>query len=156
MSFSIERKQRFINLILCRIDEFIRAHGQQVPCHFPGAAKNALVVDLPPLRIERLPDRFRTYAAKSRNMISEALLEREGWDAIEVRVHNERRLCVNVGPDEVVFYHWQPGNWESIYFGVDPQGDTIPIRPELFADDKNPYWRAFDQSSLSSWPPRFR
>ena len=134
-----------------RIFELAETCGQIMPAHYPGCAEHMIVIDIPPFRITIQPNRFRAYMAKSEHMVGEGTIERDGWKAIEIRLHNARRACFNVHDDEIDMYHYQPGRWE-LEFGVDPEGDTVPIRPDLFADDKDPAWRAFKQSEFAKWP----
>lgn len=126
--------------------------GHSVPAYYPGSPNHMRTVDLPPLRIEIMPHRFRAYARKSKGMVGETSFERAGWMTIEIRLHNERRAVFNVCDDQLEIYHFQPGQWE-LRFGVDPAGDTTPILPDLFADDNDPTWQAFMASGLAKWPP---
>lgn len=128
--------------------------GQTIPCHYPGVPRQSRVVDLPPIRIEIVPDRYRTYAATSRQSVGPITFERLGWTMFEIFLHNERRALFNVCGDEVEIHHFQPGFWE-LKFGVDPAGDSAPVLPDLYPDDKDPAWRAFRASGLSQWPPQF-
>ncbi|MBL9070596.1 MAG: hypothetical protein JNM03_11485 [Sphingopyxis sp.] len=147
-----EHKLARARRILAAIDDLIERHGQISPAHYPGCADHRITIDLPPLRITILPNRFRAYMAKSKTMVGEGTIERDGWRAVEICWHNSRRACFNVSGEEIDFYHYLPGRWEQA-FDVDIEGDSIPIRPDLFADDKNPAWREFKQSGFAKWPP---
>lgn len=138
--------------MITRILDMAKEHGQHMPAHYPGCADHIIVINLPPLRITIIPNRFRAYMAKAKYVVGEHTLEREGWDIVEICWHNERRACFNISGDEIDLYHFQPGRWE-LALGVDPEGDCVPILPHLFADDKDPAWRAFKQSSFAKWPP---
>lgn len=127
--------------------------GTSMPAHYPGCPEHASVVELLPLRIELLPNRYRTYLRKSEFMVGEGTIERAGWTVIDIRWLNERRACFNMGPDglgEIEIYHFQPGIWEH-KFGSDPQGDTVPILPSLFVDENEPAWQEFLKSEFSKW-----
>ena len=129
--------------------------GTVMPAHYPGCPEHACVVELPPLRIEFLPNRFRAYGHKSEFMVGECTIEKLGWTVIDILWRNERRACFNMGPDglgQVGIYHFQPGLWENV-LGSDPEGDTVPILPSLFMDDNDPAWQAFKASELGKWNP---
>lgn len=147
-----EHKLARARRILAAIDDLIERHGQISPAHYPGCADHRIAIDLPPLRITILPNRFRAYMAKSKTMVGEGTIERDGWRAVEISWHNSRRACFNVSGEDIDLYHYLPGRWERA-FHVDAEGDSIPIRPDLFADDKNPAWREFKQSGFAKWPP---
>jgi len=66
-----------------------------------------------------------------------------------------RRAVFNVCWDEIDIYHFEPGQWELIYFGADHAGDTAPLLPGLFPDENEPSWQAFMASGLAQWPPVF-
>ncbi|QZH73948.1 MAG: hypothetical protein JY451_09240 [Erythrobacter sp.] len=141
---------------ICRVAlKLAASHGTKMPAHYPGCPDHTCIVELLPLRIEILPNRYRAYMRKSPTMIGESTVDKAGWTVIEIRCHNERRACFNMGPrglDEIGIYHFQPGYWE-FEFGCDPDGDSVPILPTLFADDNEPAWQLFKNSGLYEWPP---
>ena len=151
-----EQQHARVRKMQSAIDQLAVEQGQSVPCNYPGAAVNALLIDLAPLRIDILPDRFRCFAAKSRTMIGESLLERKGWNHYDVKLFGERRLSFNVNSNgEILIYQFKPGRWMKDYFDIDPAGDHTSILPGLFQDDNDPAWVAFRNSGLYKWPPEF-
>ena len=55
---------------------------------------------------------------------------------------NDRRLIVNHCDSSIEPYLYLPGAWER-WFGIESSGDTVALRPELFADPREPGWRQF-------------
>lgn len=156
MNQNIADKHECVRQLDLKIEHLLNAEGTTLPAHHPGSARNSVVLDRPPLRITMSGDRFRTYAAKSPTMVGESLLERPGWRHVDLFIRGQRRLSYNMSDrGELDIYHFQPGAWMKEIFDVDPMGDSIAILPHLFADDKDPAWRAFRNSPLSNWPPRF-
>lgn len=156
MNQNIYDKHECVRQIDLKIERMLASEGTPLPAHHPGSARNAVVLEQPPLRITMSEERFRTYAAQSETRVGECLLERPDWRHVDIAIHGQRRLSYNVSSSgELVIYHFQPGAWMMKMFGVDPKGDSVAILPHLFADDKDPAWRAFRNSNLSKWPPRF-
>jgi hypothetical protein len=148
----LENKCARARAMMPRILEMAEEFGQRMPAHYPGCPDHIIMIDRPPLRITITPNRFRAYMAKSKNVVGEHMIERDGWKVVDICWYNERRACFNVFEDEIELYQFQPGRWE-LALGVDPEGDFVPVLPRLFADDKDPAWRAFKQSSFAKFPP---
>jgi hypothetical protein len=100
-----------------------------------------------------LDDSFVATARISKHNIGTAVLPAEGWTAYEVYIQGKCRLAFNVRDGEIHLHRYEPGSWEN-WFGIDPAGDTLPLIPDLFADDKDPRWLRFKASGLSEWPPK--
>lgn len=100
-----------------------------------------------------LDDSFVTSARISEKNIGTAVLPAKGWTACEVYIQGKCRLAFNVRDGVIILHRYEPGLWEN-WFGVDPAGDTLPLIPDLFADDKDPRWLRFKASGLSEWPPK--
>lgn len=151
-----DQKLDRVRRIHAEIERLLAAHGTPLPSHYPGSPKNAAIFEKPPLVISMSPDRFRTFAAKSRYMVGETLMERKGWFHVDLKLYGQRRLSYNLSADgKLVIYHFQPGYWMLDFFGVDPEGDHSPIIASLYPEDQDPSWKAFKRSGLSKWPPYF-
>ena len=146
MTFHEQRKLSAAAILLERIEALIETNGQQVPCMYPGAARNAVLIEMPPLRIDITPDRIRTYAEKVNRVVRPSIEEVTGAKLIDISVFGDRRASLNIVDGEISIYEWKPGIWETQYFGIDTQGDTIPVLPTLFVDAKDPSWVAFTES----------
>lgn len=156
MNANFAAKLARIEKIHAEIEGMALRHGKAMPCTHPGAPTNEVRIDMPPLLIRISPERFRCNARKSRTMIGESVLERRGWTLLDLWLHGEQRLSVNISDDgEIDVYLFKPGYWMRDFFGVDPAGDFTPILPNLFEDHKNPAWTEFKASGLYQWPPRF-
>lgn len=155
MTTHLQNKLRRAALIQEKLDELEQVYGHTVPSHFKWLQPTLRQVKGDGPWYARVLDKsFVTTARISKTGIGTAVLEARGWTAYEVYVQGRCRLAFNVRDGVISLHRYEPGQWESWFFGVDPAGDTMPLIPDLFADDKDPRWTRFKASGLSQWPPQ--
>ena len=101
-----------------------------------------------------IEDSFIATARISKHSVGTKVLKAPGWTGVEIHIQGRCRLEFSIREGMIILHRYEPGLWEG-WFGVDHGSDTTPLLPDLFADDKDPRWRAFKASGLSEWPPRF-
>jgi hypothetical protein len=151
---NLDAKIARIRIIHANLLELDGMFGRDVPSSFPWAMPFVRMIKTnEPWHARFIPDSFICMARKSRAMVGESILAAPGWTAIEVYIRGVCKLAYNIRGEDIVPHRHEPSLWET-WFGADNAGDTIPYLPDLFADDKDPRWRAFKASGLSEWPPR--
>lgn len=154
MDYLTKDKLRRASLIKLKLDELDQVYGRSEPSRYRWLQPYLRVVEGDgPWQARILADSFIATARISDKNIGTAVLEAKGWTAYEVSIWGKCRLAFNVREDIVILHRFAPGRWEN-WFGVDPGGDTLPLLPELFAEDKDPRWQRFKASGLAEWPPR--
>jgi hypothetical protein len=58
----------------------------------------------------------------------------------------KRRLVANLQGTEVTLSAYYPGLWEA-WLGIDNGGNTEPLNPWLFADERSLEWQALTQTA---------
>lgn len=155
MPTHIQDKLRRADLIQRKMDEMELIYGHPVPSPYAWLQPTLRQVKSDgPWYVRILDDSFITTARISKNNIGTAVLEAKGWSAYEVFIQGRCRLAFNVCDGVTVVHRYEPGQWENWFFGVDPAGDTMPLIPDLFADNKDPRWVRFKASGLAEWPPQ--
>lgn len=154
MTHHIQDKHRRARLIHLELLELEQIFGRRDPSSYAWLQPTLRMVKGDgPWHARILDNSFVTTAHVSEKNISTTVLEAEGWTAIEVYIQGKCRLAFNVRDDDMVLHRYEPGLWEN-WFGVDPGADSLPLIPDLFADNKDPRWQRFMASGLSEWPPR--
>ena len=154
MTTNLQDKLRRAALIHLELVELDQIYGRSEPSPYPWLQPTLrLVKGDGPWYARILADSFVATARISEKNIGTAILPAEGWTACEVYIQGKCRLAFNVRDGLIHLHRYEPGLWES-RFGVDPGSDTLPLIPDLLADDKNPRWQRFKASGLSEWPPR--
>ena len=75
--------------------------------------------------------------------IREVIEFEDGCLVLEVHRFGKPVMQANLtSPDEVEIYRYEPGLWE-IDLGFSPNGDTIPILPNLFVDERDTHFLAW-------------
>jgi hypothetical protein len=154
MPFHLNEKLRRAHLIYAELLELEKLFGRLVPSHYPWIQPSMRWIKGDgPWQARILNDSFIAMGRMNKNSVGECVLEAKGWTAIELSVQGKSRLAFSVRGDDLILHRFEPGLWEN-WFGVDSSGDTLPLIPDLFADDKDPRWVRFKASGLSKWPPR--
>lgn len=155
MSVHNQDKLRRAALIQQKLEDLELLFGHLVPSSFKWLQPTLRQVKGDgPWYARILDNSFVTTARISKTGIGTAVLEARGWTAYEVFVQGRCRLAFNVRDDVIILHRYEPGQWESWFFGVEPGSDTMPLIPDLFADDKDPRWTRFKASGLADWPPQ--
>lgn len=150
----IQDKLRRAQLIHLELLELEQDFGRRDPSSYAWLQPTLRMVKGDgPWHARILDNSFTTTARISPNNIGEAVLHAEGWTACEVYIQGKCRLAFNMRDEDMVLHRYEPGLWEN-WFGVDPGRDSMPLIPDLFADNKDPRWQRFQASGLSEWPPR--
>lgn len=154
MPTNLQDKLRRAALIHFELVELDQIFGRAEPSPYPWLQPSLrLVKGDGPWYARILADSFVATARISDKNIGTAVLPAEGWTACELYIQGKCRLAFNVRDGLIHLHRYEPGLWES-RFGVDHGSDTLPLIPDLFADDKDPRWQRFKASGLSEWPPR--
>ncbi|MDT0506920.1 hypothetical protein [Novosphingobium sp. MMS21-SN21R] len=145
------RRAALIHLELAELDQI---YGRAAPSPYAWLQPCLRIVKGDgPWYARILEDSFIATARISDKNIGTAVLPAKGWTACEVHIQGKCRLAFSARDGQIVLHRSEPGLWEN-WFGVDPSGDSMPLIPDLFADDKDPRWRRFKASGLSEWPPQ--
>lgn len=89
------------------------------------------------------PGRFIKMGWANGHIIREITEFRDDCVVFEVHRFGKAVMQANIaGNDDVNIYRYEPGAWE-MDMGLPANGDTIPVLPNLFIDEYDPYFVAW-------------
>jgi hypothetical protein len=137
-----ERAKSIIEFVLSRDAK----HGQYAPSRCDGGRTMCREIQIDTRWTATVTPDYRISIGRHyEDRVGPRFFAEAGSRIFQLDAYRKPKLIANLRGAEISLFAYYPGLWEA-WLGIDNGGDTEPLEPWLFADNRSQEWKALTQT----------